>query len=95
MDGVNISSAGTHDEIINGVEMNGAGHTAEDVSPAAATGSGTGSASVNHRIRAERSGRGDGRVYTFTVMATFDNMLDSATPCTATFTATVPHDQRK
>lgn len=87
-DDVTISSAGSHDEAL----LNGAGNTADDVKPAAATASGEGSASVTHEIRSERSGRGDGRVYTFSVTATFSD--DPTNPCTAAFTATVPHDMR-
>jgi hypothetical protein len=90
MDEVTISSMGSHDEIVDGVEMNGAGHTANDVSPPAAMAMGTGSASVQHQIRGERSGRGDGRTYTFNVHATFDNGTKS---CDQTFTVEVPHDQ--
>jgi hypothetical protein len=76
MDEVSLGTAGHHDEVTeSGEEMNGAGHTplASDVSPAMAMDQGTGSATTNHRIRGERSGRGDGRTYTFDAMATFDN----------------------
>lgn len=93
MDEVTLSTSGHHDEVTeSGEEMNGAGHTplASDVSPAMAMDSGTGEATTEHQIRGERSGRGDGRTYTFDAMATFDNGMKS---CMATFTSTVPHDQ--
>lgn len=93
-DMVTVASAGRHDEVAeSGEEMNGAGHTpyATDVNPAMDTASGAGSASTEHQIRGERSGRGDGRTYTFEVTATFDNGLKT---CDATFTSTVPHDMR-
>ena len=87
--GTTVSSMGTHDEIVSGVEMRGAGHTAMDVKPPTASAMGTGSASVQQMIRGERSGKGDGRTYTFTVRATFHGGLKT---CDTTFTATVPHD---
>ena len=88
-----LSTSGSHDEAAEGAEMNGSGGTplATDVSPAAAMASGSESASTSHSVRGERSGRGDGRTYTFTAMATFDGLRT----CSATFTATVPHDQRR
>lgn len=90
-DQVTIESAGTHDEYTDsGEEMNGAGNTVDDVNPAAAAdGPNANVASVTQSIRSERSGQGDGRVYTFTVTATFDS-----DDCTATFTSRVPHDMR-
>jgi hypothetical protein len=42
------------------------------------------------KLRAERSGRGDGRIYTITVLA----VDDSGNTSTAEVTVTVPHDQR-
>lgn len=90
-DQVSVESAGTHDEYAeSGTEMNGAGNTANDVSPAAASdGPHNNVATVTQSIRSERSGQGDGRVYTFTVTGTFDG-----SQCQATFTANVPHDMR-
>lgn len=49
----------------------------------------TGEASVAGRVRAERSGSGDGRTYSFRTRATFDDQ----SICDHTFTATVPHDE--
>lgn len=93
-DDVTVSSTGTHDEMIGETgELNGAGNTQDDVSPNPATGSGEGSATTTQSVRSERSGRGDGRTYTFDVTATFSD--DPTNPCMATFTATVPHDMRK
>lgn len=63
-DNVDLSTAGSHDEIIDGEELNGAGNTDNDVSPAMASDAGTGSAVTEHALRSERSGRGDGRTYT-------------------------------
>ena len=95
MDEVSLMTSGSHDEVTeSGEELNGAGHTplATDVDPAADTDSGTGSATTSHRIRGERSGRGDGRTYTFSAMAMFDNGMKE---CDATFTSAVPHDMGK
>lgn len=58
---------------------------------------GTGTATQDLALRAERSGRGEGRVYTIDWTATFDNGLKE---CSSTdegqtpFTVTVPHDMR-
>lgn len=89
-DMVTVEVMGMHDEVVDGEELNGSGNTGDDVSPAAATDMGTGSAETAHQIRGERSGRGDGRTYTFDVLATFDEE-----DCPAQFTAFVPHDQGK
>jgi len=58
---------------------------------------GTGTATQDLALRAERSGRGEGRTYTIDWTATFDNGSktctskdDGQTP----FTVTVPHDMR-
>jgi len=90
-DMVNLTSTVSSDEVIDGEELNGAGNTTDDVKPNPGMDSGTGSAEVVQQVRGERSGRGDGRTYTFKVMATFGM---GALPCNATFTVTVPHDQR-
>lgn len=93
MDTVTLATEGTHDEYLeDGTEMNGAGNTAGDVNPAADSDSGTGSAQTAHQVRGERSGRGDGRTYTFTYEAAFDNGM---TECVGSFTSSVPHDQGK
>ena len=83
---VALSTSGVHDE----AEVGGAGNTSDDVSPPADRDYGWGSATTGHSIRAERSGKGDGRVYTITATATFPTG-----PCTGTFTARVPHDKGK
>ena len=63
-------------------------------SPAA---TGTGSATVDLALRAERSGRGDGRTYTINWSATFD---DGSKTCSSSqdgqspFIVEVPHDMR-
>lgn len=90
-DQVSVSSTGTHDEYVDSsTEMNGSGNTANDVSPVTAQdGPHNNVATVTQSIRSERSGRGDGRVYTFNVTATFDG-----NQCSTTFTAAVPHDMR-
>ena len=91
MDMVSLTSTVGNDEVIDGEELNGSGNTSDDVSPNPGTDSGTGSAEVIQQVRGERSGRGDGRTYTFDEMATFGM---GTMPCNATFTVTVPHDQR-
>lgn len=95
-DNVTLTSAGTHDEYADPAahtgEQNGSGNTADDVSPFVATedtDSSANVASVKQSIRSERSGNGDGRVYTFDVVATFDGA-----ECRTTFTSRVPHDMR-
>jgi len=90
-----LTTTVTHDEMLpDGSEMNGAGHTAEDATVSADTDASTGTAVNDVRIRAERSGRGDGRVYTITATTNFSDMAAmSPTSCTRTFTVTVPHDQ--
>ena len=61
------------------------------------TSSGTGSTTSALQLRAERSGKGEGRTYTINWNATFDNGSKS---CSSTdegqtpFTITVPHDMR-
>lgn len=93
-DTVVLESAGTHDEYADPAahtgEQNGAGNTGDDVSPAAASDGPKAVASVTQSIRSERSGNGDGRVYTFTVQAEYSD----GDVCQATFTSRVPHDMR-
>jgi hypothetical protein len=96
LDGVMLATEGTHEEFVDGEELNGTGNTGDDVSPMAATGSGDGTATTNHSVRGERAGGGDGRTYTFTYEATFDNPAPAdttVTPCVGSFTIAVPHDQ--
>ena len=76
-DSVTLSTEGYHDETVDGEEMNGAGNTDSDVSPAAASNSGVDVAQTAHQLRSERSGRGDGRVYTLDWQATFTNDADT------------------
>jgi hypothetical protein len=96
LDDVTVSVAGTHDQMVSDTEeMNGAGNTdpATDVIPGA-PGAGTGSASTTVQFRGERSGRDKtGRTYTFDVIGTTDSGATECAP--VSFTATVPHDQRK
>lgn len=59
--------------------------------------SGTGSTTVALALRAERSGKGDGRTYTINWDATFDNgskKCSSSDDGQTPFTVTVPHDMR-
>jgi hypothetical protein len=76
----------------------GSGHTLDDTNPAAASTSGSESASQDIQLRGERAGHDPlkaGRTYTITAMATFDGMgtmPNSSEHCNATFTVTVPHD---
>lgn len=92
MDMVSLTSTVSNDEVIDGEELNGTGNTSVDATNNPGTSSGQGAQTVLQSIRGERSGRGDGRVYTFTEDATFGL---GALPCQATFSVTVPHDQRK
>ena len=91
---VTLTTTGTHDEFAeDGTEMNGAGNTDGDffdVTPGG-TDSGQGQAVTEHRIRGERSGRGDGRTYTIHALALFSDGEE----CEGDFTSTVPHDQGK
>ena len=94
-DGVTLGTEGTHEEFVDGEELNGSGNTGDDFFPAAATGTGDGSATTTHEVRGERSGRGDGRTYTILFEALFDGPLPVETtgaPCTGSFTIEVPHD---
>jgi hypothetical protein len=84
---VGLHSAGVSDEAETG---NGSGNTTDDVAPASDHDFGWGAAVTGHQLRAERAGKGDGRVYTITATASFPTG-----PCSATFTAKVPHDRGK
>ncbi|HYH28276.1 MAG TPA: hypothetical protein VEA19_05830 [Actinomycetota bacterium] len=109
---VTLDVAGMHDEMVSDTEeMNGAGNTdpATDVSPNPGEamdtmgamdddGDGNGIAKVVQQARSERSGQGDGRTYTISVLATF-----AGQPCqvdaegqevAVTYTMDVPHDMR-
>jgi hypothetical protein len=77
-DHVTLETMAAHEEFVDGEELNGSGNTSDDVSPAADADSGEGTATTNHALRSERSGRGDCRVYTIDFIATFD---DGSTVC--------------
>lgn len=91
---VTLTTTGTHDEYLqDGSEINGSGNTDGDfldVTPGGMD-SGQGSATTQHKIRGERSGRGDGRTYTIHALAAFSD----GEQCEGDFTSTVPHDQGK
>ena len=97
LDDVSLEVVGTHDEATyddNGVatgEQNGAGNTDPVTDSSGGVGAGTDSASVPVSWRSERSGRGDGRTYTFTTTGATDNTLGTCKP--VAFTVEVPHDQ--
>lgn len=58
---------------------------------------GQGTATVDNQLRAERSGKGEGRTYTVHFTATFDNGTETCTSedgSQAPFVVTVPHDMR-
>jgi hypothetical protein len=99
-DEVTILVNGTHDEVLaDGTEMNGAGNTDPVTDAKGGAAAHTGSASVPVTWRSERSGRGDGRTYTFTATGTTDGAVDglpAASTCEPVqFTVAVPHDQSK
>lgn len=78
-DTVELATEGTHDEFQeDGEEMVGAGNTDTDVNPPAdSDGPAAGVAETAHDLRSERSGRGDGRVYTLDWQAKFtDSDMD-------------------
>ena len=65
--------------------------------PGGMVSSGTGSATVDFQLRAERSGKGEGRTYTLDWLATFDNGLEECSSMDSgqsPFTVFVPHDMR-
>jgi hypothetical protein len=78
----------------------GAGGPAHDPDvfyPNGPTAAGAPTATVPVQLRAERSGRGDGRTYVIDWTATFDNgmsMCSSADEGQEPFTVFVPHDMR-
>ena len=66
-----------------------------DYTPEDPAATGTGSASVDLNLRAERSGRGDGRTYTIDWVAEFsDKTCTSGDEGQTPFVVTVPHDMR-
>ena len=90
-----------HDQFLpDGEEINGAGNTDDDITPAMGTPSGTGSVVQDFLIRSERSGRvQEGRNYTISGAVEFTNSdpVDPtpllATTCDFSFSIFVPHDQ--
>jgi hypothetical protein len=75
----------------------GAQHDPDYTPAGSPTATGTGTATVPFELRAERSGRGEGRTYTINWSATFDNGTktcasddDGQSP----FVVSVPHDMR-
>jgi hypothetical protein len=68
-----------------------------DFTPGNLVGSGDPSATVDFWLRAERSGKGDGRTYTINWSATFDGGAKTCSSSDAgqsPFLVTVPHDMR-
>jgi hypothetical protein len=91
-DEIMLEFEGAHEEVDeNGDEMNGAGNTDTDVNPPAGMDTDTGEVSIPLQMRAERSGRGDGRTYDILATAEFS---DGTEPCIHTFQVQVPHDMR-
>jgi len=91
-----IFTVSNHDEYAeDGTEWNGAGNTDNDAQDAASSAEpatdadNDGRAETTVELRSERSGRGDGRTYTISATAEFDEGT-----CTAEFTVEVPHDMR-
>jgi hypothetical protein len=89
-----------HDQFVDGEEINGAGNTDNDITPAAGMPTGTGSVTQDFLIRSERSGRVKaGRNYTISGAVEFSNSdpLDPTpalpTSCDFSFSIFVPHDQ--
>jgi hypothetical protein len=68
----------------------GAQHDPDESYPAGPSATGTDSATVPFEIRSERSGKGEGRTYTLTAEAVFDQVRT----CTMTVDVVVPHDMR-
>lgn len=66
-----------------------------DYTPAEPASTGTGSTSVDLNLRAERSGKGDGRTYTIDWVAEFgEKTCTSSDDGQSPFVVTVPHDMR-
>lgn len=96
-DGVTLIVGASHDEFSEGQELNGSGNTPYATDASGGTKTGTDTVTVPISMRGERSGRGDGRVYTFdTTGSSVDGGLPVGSKVCAPvqFTVTVPHDQR-
>jgi len=95
-DEVTLTTNVSHDE----EGLNGAGNPAllDADPPMASDGPNEGSAQTGHDLRAERSGRGDGRSYIVHASATFtDADMDDGygmVTCEEDFEVFVPHDMR-
>ena len=102
-DEVMVEFVANHDQFIDGEEINGAGNTDDDITPAMGMPSGTGVVTQDFLIRSERSGRvQEGRYYTISGMVEFTNSAPAPDPtpaltntCNFSFTIFVPHDQGK
>src|SRR4051794_4206872 len=89
-----MSTMITSNEPDVGIGAGGPQH-AQDANPFVAMDSENGNtAHTDHQLRAERSGAGSGRTYTFKVHAFWNHDdFTGANSCDATFTVSVPHDQ--
>ena len=84
-------SLNTHVDVLDEVGGDGGPNHDPDALPVDDMDSGNGSATTNHELRSERSGKGEGRTYTISYEATFNN---GASSCTGSFDVKVPHDMR-
>ena len=95
-DNVTLMVTASHDQVVDGEELKGSGHTpfATDAT-AESPATGNPSAGSDSSMRGERSGKEKGgRTYTFnTAGSTVDSGFSTCAP--VSFTAKVPHDQRK
>lgn len=107
-DGITLTSTGRHNQYDGDTEWNGSGNTADDiksdgsdddgtVAGVSTVDSGNGMVDVTWMVRAERSGHksdalGEGRVYTITGDAVFD---EDGSTCRGSWTITVPHDMSR
>ncbi|MGH2830185.1 MAG: hypothetical protein ACRDJM_06855 [Actinomycetota bacterium] len=92
----------SHDEMVDeSTELNGAGNTPFATDGVITNPGGTGNGSVQGTVdvRSERSGRGDGRVYTIEYTATSTGTDDEGNTttdddCSGSIAVSVPHDCR-
>jgi hypothetical protein len=100
-DEVMVDFMAGHDQFLpDGEEINGAGNTDNDITPAMGAPTETGEVVQEFQIRSERSGRvQEGRNYTISGVVTFgnNNVADpepaTSQTCEFSFTIHVPHDQ--